>query len=192
MVGWYHQPNGHKFEQTLGDIIEGQGSLACCSSWGHKQSDTTEQLNNKGDGQGPRDAHCREDSLWLRAWASEHCLDPLPGPGCLMPWERATYEGDQGGQQQDSNQEVLELFQHKLPQGLACEQEHRMRAGILTNRVHAELRWPTPSVPFEWGEPEALRGKRGNAADSARPHSPGRGGHRLTVTGLLIIYFTFF
>ena len=101
-----------------------------------------------------------------------------------MPWERTTYEGDQGGQQQDSNQEVLELFQHKLPQGLPCEREHRMRAGILTNHVHAELRWPTPSLPFEWGEPEALRGKRGNAADSARPHSPGRGGHRLTVTGL--------
>ena len=39
MVGWYHQLNGHGFEQTLGDS-EGQGSLVCCSSWGHKESDT--------------------------------------------------------------------------------------------------------------------------------------------------------
>ena len=35
MVGWHHQVNGHEFEQTLGDS-EGQGSLACCSSWGCK------------------------------------------------------------------------------------------------------------------------------------------------------------
>ena len=38
MVGWHHQLNGHEFEQTLGDS-EGQGSLACCSSWGYKESD---------------------------------------------------------------------------------------------------------------------------------------------------------
>ena len=40
MVGWHHQLNEHKFEQTLGDY-EGQGSLACCSSWGHEESDMT-------------------------------------------------------------------------------------------------------------------------------------------------------
>ena len=45
MVAWHHQLNGHEFEQTPGDG-EGQGSLACCSPWGHKKSDTTEQLNN--------------------------------------------------------------------------------------------------------------------------------------------------
>ena len=45
MVEWHHQLNGHEFEQTPGDG-EGQGSLACCSPWGHKKSDTTEQLNN--------------------------------------------------------------------------------------------------------------------------------------------------
>ena len=39
MVGYYHWPNGYKFEQTPGDS-EGQGSLACCSSWGCKESDT--------------------------------------------------------------------------------------------------------------------------------------------------------
>ena len=45
MVGWYHQLNGHEFEQAPRDG-EGQGSLACCSPWGHKESDTTERLNN--------------------------------------------------------------------------------------------------------------------------------------------------
>ena len=41
MVGWHHQLNGHEFEQALG-VGEGQGSLACCSPWGHKELDTTE------------------------------------------------------------------------------------------------------------------------------------------------------
>ena len=45
MVGWHHQLNGHEFEQALGDG-EGQGSLACCSPWGRKESDMMEQLNN--------------------------------------------------------------------------------------------------------------------------------------------------
>ena len=40
MVGWHHQLNGHKFEQALGDS-EGQGRLVYCSSWGHKELDTT-------------------------------------------------------------------------------------------------------------------------------------------------------
>ena len=73
MVGWHHQLNGHEFEQTQRDSQltghefeqtqrdsqlngyefqltqgddEGPGSLVCCSPWGHKESDTTEQLNN--------------------------------------------------------------------------------------------------------------------------------------------------
>ena len=45
MVGWHHWLNGHEFEQTVEDG-EGQGSLACCSSWGCKESDMTKQLNN--------------------------------------------------------------------------------------------------------------------------------------------------
>ena len=45
MVGWHHQLDGCEFEQALGDG-DGQGSLACCSLWGHKESDMTEQLNN--------------------------------------------------------------------------------------------------------------------------------------------------
>ena len=45
MVGWHHRLNGHEFEQTPG-VGDGQGGLACCSLWGHKESDMTEQLNN--------------------------------------------------------------------------------------------------------------------------------------------------
>ena len=48
IAGWHHQLNGPEFEQAPGDG-EGQGSLACCTPWGHKESDMTERLNkNKG------------------------------------------------------------------------------------------------------------------------------------------------
>ena len=40
MVEWHHQLIGYEFEQSLGDG-KGQGSLACCSPWGHKELDTT-------------------------------------------------------------------------------------------------------------------------------------------------------
>ena len=46
MVGWHHQPDGLEFEQAPG-VGDGQGSLVCCSPWGHKESDMTEWLNNK-------------------------------------------------------------------------------------------------------------------------------------------------
>ena len=44
MVGWHHLLDGHEIEQVLG-VGDGQGSLACCIPWGHKESDMTEQLN---------------------------------------------------------------------------------------------------------------------------------------------------
>ena len=44
MAGWHQQLNGHAFGWTPG-VGDGQGGLACCSSWGHKDSDTTEWLN---------------------------------------------------------------------------------------------------------------------------------------------------
>ena len=43
MVGWHHRLNGHEFGWTLG-VGDGQGGLACCSSWGCKESDTTEPM----------------------------------------------------------------------------------------------------------------------------------------------------
>ena len=44
MAGWHHQLGGHEFEWTPG-VGDGQGGLACCDSWGCKESDTTERLN---------------------------------------------------------------------------------------------------------------------------------------------------
>ena len=44
MVGWHHRFNGHEFECILG-VGDGQGGLACCGSWVHKESKMTEQLN---------------------------------------------------------------------------------------------------------------------------------------------------
>ena len=49
MVGWHHRLNGHEFEQAPG-VGDGQGSLACCSPWGHKEQDMTEQLNSTESG----------------------------------------------------------------------------------------------------------------------------------------------
>ena len=54
MVDWYHQPNEHEFGWTPG--VDGQGDLACCSSWGCQKSDTTERLN------------------WTEAYSSYHFL----------------------------------------------------------------------------------------------------------------------
>ena len=44
LVGWHHQLNGHEFGLTP-RVDDGQGGLACCASWGHKELDMTEQLN---------------------------------------------------------------------------------------------------------------------------------------------------
>ena len=45
MVEWlYPTHDGREFEQTPG-VGDGQGSLVCCSPWGHKESDMTERLN---------------------------------------------------------------------------------------------------------------------------------------------------
>ena len=43
MVGWHHRLNGHEFEQAPG-VGDGQGGLAYCSPWGHKELDTPELI----------------------------------------------------------------------------------------------------------------------------------------------------
>ena len=43
-AGWHHRLDGREFEGTPGDG-DGQGGLACCDSWSHKESDTTERLD---------------------------------------------------------------------------------------------------------------------------------------------------
>ena len=52
VAGWHHQLKGHEFEQALGDG-ERETSLACCSPWGRKESDVTEQLNYNNNKSSP-------------------------------------------------------------------------------------------------------------------------------------------
>ena len=44
MAGWHHRLDGHEFEWAVG-VVDGQGGLSCCDSWGHKELDMTERLN---------------------------------------------------------------------------------------------------------------------------------------------------
>ena len=64
MVGWHHWLDGHEFEWTPG-VGDGQGSLVCCSPWGHKQSDTAEWLNNNRSPEADR----RAERLWLKSFS---------------------------------------------------------------------------------------------------------------------------
>ena len=86
MVRWHHQINGHEFEQTLGDS-DGQGSLVCHSPRGHKESDTTEHLNNNRIsilwGPHPREKGAQiSEQLWKgQGWCGQH----LRPPSTLVP-----------------------------------------------------------------------------------------------------------
>ena len=73
MVGWRHRRNGHEIEQTLRDG-EGQGGLECCSPWDHKETDTTEWLN---------DNHTKWDT-------STHLLGRMKLTTLATPGSRAT------------------------------------------------------------------------------------------------------
>ena len=80
MVGWNHWLNGHEFKQTPGDSA-GQGSLECCSPWGCKESDTTEQLNNNNS-----ILQIRKFMLWKLK--GHHALSPRNWEcGCSLCWK---------------------------------------------------------------------------------------------------------
>ena len=74
MVGSHHRLNGHEFVQSLGDC-EGQGSLACCSSRGGKESATAEQLNDN------KINHCNLRSIYKEP-ASVLCTFYIGSPIC--------------------------------------------------------------------------------------------------------------
>ena len=61
MFGWHHRFNGHEFDQALG-VGDGQGSLACCIPWSHKELDTTELLSGEGNGT-PFQYSCPENPM---------------------------------------------------------------------------------------------------------------------------------
>ena len=100
MVGWHHWLNGHVFGWTPG-VGDGQGGLACCSSWGCKESDTTEQLNWEVNWVGIFTVmeHFRENSIpspspvfiWHVMRVTRNCLSVLDlgDPGAKKPtWRK--------------------------------------------------------------------------------------------------------
>ena len=70
MVGWHHRVSGHGFGWTLG-VGDGQGGLACCGSWGHKESDITKRLNQTES----LTASKQQLSLHLGLWMLSLLLD---------------------------------------------------------------------------------------------------------------------
>ena len=77
MVGWHHQLNGHESGQTPGDN-GGQGSLAGCSPWGHKEPDMTQQLNNNNNNLGYYSANQKEQSNktgYIMDGLQKHCAN---------------------------------------------------------------------------------------------------------------------
>ena len=67
MVGWHHWLYGHEFGWTL-DVGDGQRGLACCSSWGRKELDTTERLNWT-------EAYRKPDQCWAWSlWVNKYYL----------------------------------------------------------------------------------------------------------------------
>ena len=69
MVGWHHRLDGHGVGWTLG-VGDGRGGLACCGSWGLKELDVTERLNNSKDHQGS----CKHSEHVKVDWAKLECL----------------------------------------------------------------------------------------------------------------------
>ena len=81
MVGWHHRLKGHESEWKPG-VGDGTGGLACCSSWGHKESDITERLNStEPDAQGGSPPRCMilDFCIWCYSshkvtWSMNECL----------------------------------------------------------------------------------------------------------------------
>ena len=100
IVGWHHRLNGHEFDQTRGDS-KGQGSLACCSSWGHKESDMTDSLNNN---EGACLYHAKQE-MWVQSLGLEDSLEKeMTIHSGILDWEIQWTE-KHGGLQSMGSQE---------------------------------------------------------------------------------------
>ena len=104
MVGWHHHFNGHGFGWTL-RVVDAQGSLGCCSTWGHKESDPTEQLNWT---ELMTQTVKNPPSTWETCVWSLGCEDPLENGmathSSILPWTKVFFPKDKGAS----------------PQGLRC------------------------------------------------------------------------
>ena len=89
IVGSYHWLSGHEFEQTTGDS-EGQESLVCCSPWGHKELDTTEQLNNNSrkENSNSKPHRALETQKQLGSLPSDRPQTGVPGWYCPKAFPR--------------------------------------------------------------------------------------------------------
>ena len=78
MVAWHHRLDGPKFEQAP-EVGDGQERLVCCSSWGHKESDTTERLiwTNQGRAGYSCAKHLNSNGLWLLLFSCSVVSHPL-------------------------------------------------------------------------------------------------------------------
>ena len=77
MVGWHHRLNGREFGQALGDS-KGQGSLACCSPWSHKELGTFKRMNNNR----PKLSHSQLTLFYLENKHPEG--EKKNNPGCMV------------------------------------------------------------------------------------------------------------
>ena len=94
MAGWHHRLNRHEFEWTVG-VGDGQGGLACCHSWRHKESDMTEWLNwtySYQDSPGIRSRNqglfilnrrCIFEAFKQYSGKGNACIQILHGKGCV-------------------------------------------------------------------------------------------------------------
>ena len=89
MAGWHHWLDGHGFGWTLG-VGDGQGDLACCNSWGCKESDTTERLNWTEEEKGMTE----DEMVGWHHRLNGHEFEQTPGysggqgkPGVLHPYD---------------------------------------------------------------------------------------------------------
>ena len=95
MVGWHHQLDGHEFAQASG--IDGQGSLVCCSPWGRKESDMTEELNWTDNHHDFRYVLQIQKKHWSNIWLNVSCgflqigfyifVTSLWVPFCICWWQ---------------------------------------------------------------------------------------------------------
>ena len=81
MAGWHHRLDGHGFGWTLG-VGDGQGGLACCNSWGRKESDTTEQLNWTELRQEMKGIQTGKEEVKLWLFPDDMILKTLPKNNC--------------------------------------------------------------------------------------------------------------
>ena len=142
MAVWHHRLDGHEFEWTPG-VGDGQGGLACCDSWGHKESDTTERLNwteliRRNDFLGdsavknlPAEQETQETGFdpwvgkipWRRAWQPTPVFLPEESRGQRSltgssPWSCKESEPTAQGQNGETWKQVTQQSELTLPQYL--------------------------------------------------------------------------